>query len=115
MTINAARELSDAFSARPAATGPIRRFTEMLVELLGQAICGLRGHVALLRLEPHRLSLRCELCGYRSPGWKLDAPPIRRLAGDPSRHRLTPPRRCRVAPSHAELSIEAWTDRADVA
>lgn len=115
MVIDGVRQLSHADSVRPAAAGPIRRVTEMIVARLGQAICGMRGHVAVLHLEPRRLSLQCELCGYHSPGWKLDMPPARRLTGDPSRHRLTQPRLRRVQPAHDALLIEAWADRAGVA
>lgn len=36
-----------------------------------QYVCGLHGHDALLRFEPHRVSLQCTSCGYETPGWDL--------------------------------------------
>jgi hypothetical protein len=61
---------------------------------LGQFLCAIRGHELFMHFEPRRLSLRCESCGYESPGWEIgrkpsDAPrtlrPIDRFALRPSR------------------------------
>lgn len=50
---------------------------------LGQFLCACHGHELLMHFEPRRLSLRCESCGYESPGWEIgrkpsDAPPALR-------------------------------------
>jgi hypothetical protein len=50
---------------------------------LGHFLCAIRGHELFMRFEPRRLSLRCESCGYESPGWEIgrqpsDAPRARR-------------------------------------
>ena len=42
---------------------------------LNQFLCAIRGHELFLRFEPRRLSLRCESCGYESPGWEIGPPP----------------------------------------
>jgi hypothetical protein len=73
---------------------------------VGQFLCAIRGHELFMHFEPRRLSLRCESCGYESPGWEIgrkpsDAPralcAIDRFTRPPSRtirraawhHRLT--------------------------
>lgn len=39
-----------------------------------RCLCALRGHGALLDFQPNKLSLKCHLCGYESPGWNLALP-----------------------------------------
>lgn len=57
---------------------------------LGQLICGLRGHDAVLHFEAHRVNMRCTSCGHDSPGWEISARgPRRRYEGDARRHLLT--------------------------
>ena len=41
-----------------------------------KAVCGLRGHDMVLYFEPQRLSLLCQSCGARTPGWTIDVNPI---------------------------------------
>lgn len=36
---------------------------------LARLWCALRGHNAMLCFAPPRMLLRCESCGYESPGW----------------------------------------------
>ena len=38
---------------------------------LSQRLCGLSGHQLLLHAEPGRLSLKCMLCPYETPGWAI--------------------------------------------
>ncbi len=33
--------------------------------------CGLGGHAMMLQFEPGRLSLHCNDCGERTPGWEI--------------------------------------------
>jgi hypothetical protein len=57
---------------------------------LGQLICGLRGHDAVLHFEAHRVNMRCTSCGHDTPGWEISARgPRRRYEGDARRHLLT--------------------------
>lgn len=65
---------------------------------LGQLLCALRGHDAVLHFEPGRVLLRCTSCGHDSPGW-TPAPrsPRPRLAGDPSKLHLSGLRLVRAA------------------
>lgn len=34
-------------------------------------LCRLRRHAVALHMAEHRIWLRCELCGYETPGWSL--------------------------------------------
>ena len=61
------------------------------VERLGQLICGLRGHDAVMHFEAHRVNMRCTSCGHDTPGWEISGRgPRRRFEGDARRHLLTP-------------------------
>ncbi len=52
-------------------------------------LCSLHGHDSLLHFEDNRMFLRCESCGYETPGWEIDASaPQLRFCGDPRRHHL---------------------------
>lgn len=42
---------------------------------LGQFLCAIHGHDLLMHFEPRRLSLRCESCGYETPGWEIGRKP----------------------------------------
>ena len=42
---------------------------------LGYVLCAIRGHELFMHFEPRRLSLRCESCGYESPGWEIGRKP----------------------------------------
>ena len=58
---------------------------------LGQLLCGIRGHDAVLHFESKRVMMRCTSCGYDTPGWELsDRGPRRRFEGDARRHLLRP-------------------------
>ena len=37
-----------------------------------QHFCAIRGHDLLLRFGRRRLWLRCDHCGWESPGWTVD-------------------------------------------
>jgi hypothetical protein len=57
---------------------------------LGQFVCGLRGHDAMLHFEGNRVMMRCTSCGHDSPGWEVSGRgPRKRFEGDARRHTLT--------------------------
>jgi len=59
---------------------------------LGQFVCGLRGHDAVLHFEGNRVNMRCTSCGHETPGWTLThAAPRIVFRGDARRHMLTRP------------------------
>ena len=60
---------------------------------MGQLMCGLRGHDAVLHFEGKRVMMRCTSCGHDTPGWEISGRgPRRRFEGDARRHLLTSPR-----------------------
>jgi hypothetical protein len=64
-----------------------------LMTRLGQAICGLRGHDAVLHFEGSRVMMRCTSCGHDTPGWEISGRgPRHRYDGDARRHLLVPQR-----------------------
>jgi hypothetical protein len=57
---------------------------------LGQLLCGVRGHDAVLHFESNRVMMRCTSCGHDTPGWEISGhAPRRRYEGDARRHSLT--------------------------
>jgi hypothetical protein len=60
---------------------------------LGQLLCGVRGHDAVLHFEGNRVMMRCTSCGHDTPGWEISGQgPRRRYEGDARRHLLVPQR-----------------------
>jgi hypothetical protein len=56
---------------------------------LGQMLCGVRGHDAVLHFEGNRVMMRCTSCGHDTPGWEISGHgPRRRYEGDARRHLL---------------------------
>ena len=56
---------------------------------LGQLLCGVRGHDAILHVEGNRVMMRCSSCGHDTPGWEISGRgPRRRYEGDARRHLL---------------------------
>lgn len=45
--------------------------TALVMVRVRQAICGFRGHDAVLHFEAGRMSLVCTSCLYSTPGWDL--------------------------------------------
>jgi hypothetical protein len=57
---------------------------------LGQLLCGVRGHDAVLHFEGNRVMMRCTSCGHDTPGWEISGRgPRRRYEGDARRHSLS--------------------------
>jgi len=64
-------------------------FVARVVLRLGQLVCGLRGHDAVLHFEGNRVNMRCTSCGHDTPGWEIsERGPRRRYEGDARRHLL---------------------------
>jgi hypothetical protein len=62
-----------------------------LVAKLGQVICGLHGHDAVLHFGGSRVMMRCTSCGHDTPGWEISGKgPRLRYEGDARRHTLKP-------------------------
>ena len=55
----------------PSPSPPPRR---PLSRRLSQWICGVHGHDTQLQIGSDRLLLRCNHCGYASPGWVVRPP-----------------------------------------
>ena len=56
---------------------------------IGQWLCGMRGHDAVLHFEGKRVMMRCTSCGHDTPGWEVsERGPRRRFDGDRARHVL---------------------------
>ena len=58
---------------------------------IGQVVCGLHGHDAVLHFEGSRVMMRCTSCGHDTPGWEITGQgPRLRYEGDARRHALKP-------------------------
>ena len=52
---------------------------------LGQVLCGIRGHDAVLHFEGKRVMMRCTSCGHDTPGWDTaERAPRRSYGGETS-------------------------------
>ena len=75
------------------AAGGERNLVARALAKLGQLLCGMRGHDAVLHFENHRVMMRCTTCGHDTPGWEISGHgPRRRYDGDARRHSLAPAR-----------------------
>jgi hypothetical protein len=64
-----------------------------MITWLGQFLCGLHGHDAVLHFEANRVMMRCTSCGHDTSGWEISGQgPRMRYAGDPHKHLLQKPR-----------------------
>jgi hypothetical protein len=43
----------------------------VVLERLGQLVCGIHGHDNLIQFEEYRMFLKCASCGHETPGWRL--------------------------------------------
>ena len=56
---------------------------------VGQLLCGLRGHDAVLHFEGNRIMMRCTSCGHDTPGLEITGRgPRKRFEGDARRHMI---------------------------
>lgn len=85
MVTNYPQQLTATGVARADAGGLLAR----AFMRLGQWLCGLRGHDAVLHFEGKRIMMRCTSCGHLTPGWETaERAPRQRYEGDARRHRL---------------------------
>lgn len=90
MVTNCPQQLTAAGIGLAIAQGA---FLSRAVARIGQWVCGLRGHDAVLHFEGKRVMMRCTSCGHDTPGWEINARgPRRRFEGDTGRHLLARPR-----------------------
>jgi hypothetical protein len=83
-----------ASGEREAHTRTAGGFAIRMMGRLGQLLCGVRGHDAVLHFEGNRVMMRCTSCGHDTPGWEISGRgPRRRYEGDAHRHLLVPQRR----------------------
>lgn len=84
MVTNYPQQLTATGGLAGGATLVARTFTR-----LGQLLCGLRGHDAVLHFEGKRVMMRCTSCGHDTPGWEIsERGPRQRFEGDARRHLL---------------------------
>lgn len=92
MVTNYPQQLATATAVTPQGTteaGLVAR----LATRLGQVMCGLHGHDAVLHFESNRVMMRCTSCGHDTPGWEISGQrPRMRYEGDAHRHLLNKPR-----------------------
>ena len=68
-------------------------FVARAVGRIGQVICAMSGHDAVMHFEGKRVMMRCTSCGHDSPGWEIEErAPRLRYEGDADRHTLAPTR-----------------------
>lgn len=93
LQLTATRPISHA-----VGRGHSRGLIDRLLRRLGQLICGITGHDAILHFEERRMCLRCTSCGYDSPGWDLgEGSPRLLYHGVAERHILQTPVRTAIA------------------
>jgi hypothetical protein len=68
----------------------------VVLDRLGQLLCGMQGHEHMLQSAEGRLFLRCVTCGHESPGWDVPTR-VRAAKISEARARVAPPRARRVA------------------
>ena len=84
MVTNYAQQLTSSSLAAPGA------LMARAVSRVGQLLCGLRGHDAVLHFEGKRVMMRCTSCGHDTPGWEIaERGPRKRFEGDARRHLLS--------------------------
>jgi hypothetical protein len=88
MVTNYPQQLA-ATSNLTTGTAPATGLLGRVVSRLGQAVCGLRGHDAILHFENNRVMMRCTSCGHDTPGWEISGAPRKRFEGDARRHLIT--------------------------
>lgn len=90
MVTNCPQQLTAAGVGRATTQGA---FLARAVARVGQWLCGVRGHDAVLHFEGKRVMMRCTSCGHDTPGWEITGRgPRRRFEGDARRHLLAKPR-----------------------
>lgn len=84
----------------PAAQGVIAAISRQVTRF----VCGIHGHLIMLRFEPNRLSLQCSLCGYETEGWEVGRPMMARRQANNPHARPERRRTLRPLPTNARLA-----------
>jgi hypothetical protein len=63
--------VEDGGKSSTVAAGGTSDIGSVVLDRLGQIVCGIHGHDNLIQFEQHRMFLKCASCGHESPGWKL--------------------------------------------
>jgi hypothetical protein len=63
--------VDDGDQSAPVAANGAPDISSVVLERLGQIVCGIHGHDNLIQFEQYRMFLKCASCGHESPGWKL--------------------------------------------
>ncbi|HEY7497991.1 MAG TPA: hypothetical protein VH740_05750 [Vicinamibacterales bacterium] len=92
MVTNYPQQLAASAEVTPQEShepGIVNRFATRI----GQVLCGLHGHDAVLHFERNRVMMRCTSCGHDTPGWEISGQgPRKRFEGDAHRHLIKKPR-----------------------
>src|SRR5262245_39776237 len=92
MVTNYPQRLTATATTIDSGGTPANVMTRLTVRV-GQFLCGIRGHDAVLHFEGNRVMMRCTSCGHDSPGWEISGrAPRQRFEGDHRRHVLVPQR-----------------------
>ena len=70
MVTNYPQQLTAAAEVTRKATSEAGLMARMVTRL-GQVVCGLHGHDAVLHFEGNRVMMRCTSCGHDTPGWEI--------------------------------------------
>jgi hypothetical protein len=90
MVTNYPQQLTAAAEVTRKATSEAGLMARMVTRL-GQVVCGLHGHDAVLHFEGNRVMMRCTSCGHDTPGWEISGQgPRKRYEGDARRHTIKP-------------------------
>jgi hypothetical protein len=90
MVTNYPQQLTAAAEVTRNATTEGGLMARMAIRI-GQVVCGLHGHDAVLHFVANRVQMRCTSCGHETPGWEITGKgPRMRYAGDARRHVLKP-------------------------
>ena len=63
--------VEDGDKSGPVAANEAPDISTVVLERLGQIVCGIHGHDNLIQFEQYRMFLKCASCGHETPGWKL--------------------------------------------
>jgi hypothetical protein len=89
MVTNYPQQLASTSELASTTTSDATVFARAMA-LLGQTLCGVRGHDSVLHFEGKRVMMRCTSCGHDTPGWELSGKgPRKRFDGDARRHQIT--------------------------
>jgi NAD-dependent SIR2 family protein deacetylase len=90
MVTNYPQQLTAAAEFTRKATTDAGLMARMATRI-GQVVCGLHGHDAVLHFEGRRVMMRCTSCLHDTPGWEISGQgPRIRYSGDARRHVLKP-------------------------